>query len=312
MEFRMSYNVVRGIVLIGFIGGVVMFFFHFRSPVVTLIANSDTVADSLVTLKYVTNLEGATLRTDIGTGPLSVVREKGRVRNLAEVDLDKMSSQELLLTIHSYVDSNQIICQRKFRMGNIGDGGWEICDDPDVRPREPCIIYSFGISNDFSFDDDAAKMYGCHVYSFDPSMTKEKDQFDRSSNVHFYKIGIDGKTYVNSQQWKLFAHRDIRKMLGHANSTIAVIKMDVESSEWGAIPEMFESGELANTRQLLMEFHIVSSSRDYLLPRLKAIQAIEKSGLRIFYTHKNHACGTTVAGFPLMRTMCYEVHYLRR
>ena len=55
-------------------------------------------------------------------------------------------------------------------MGNVGDGGWEICDDPAVRPAHDCIVYSFGINWDFTFDDYVAKVYGCHVYAFDPSM----------------------------------------------------------------------------------------------------------------------------------------------
>ncbi|XP_059178740.1 probable methyltransferase-like protein 24 [Physella acuta] len=252
------------------------------------------------------------LEEDFGSGPLSSVRQKGYVTNLSSLDLDKLSTEEILMTIHSYPDNTDTLCRRKFRMGNIGDGGWEICDDPDIRPRAPCIIYSLGINFDFSFDDDAARLYGCHVYSFDPSMEKEKDQYNRSDRVHFYKIGLSGSTYVNSNKWQLYTLGDLRKKLGHQNSTIDVIKMDIESSEWEALPEMASSGELDKVRQLLLEFHILEEKRDYLLPRLKAMQAIEKSGLKIFYTHKNHACGTKVSCFPLRRSMCYEVHYLRR
>ncbi|KAH9512342.1 hypothetical protein Btru_039230 [Bulinus truncatus] len=112
---------------------------------------------------------------DVGTGPLRFVRENGVVADLSSRQVNKMTTAQLLMTMHSYLDNVDVVCQRKVRMGRIDEGGWEVCDDPDVRPREPCIIYSFGINNDFSFDDDAAKMYGCHVYSFDPSMT-ESDQ----------------------------------------------------------------------------------------------------------------------------------------
>ncbi|XP_059145640.1 probable methyltransferase-like protein 24 isoform X2 [Physella acuta] len=252
------------------------------------------------------------LKEDFGSGPLSIVRQKGYVTDLSSLDLDRLSTDELLMTIHSYPDNADVLCRRKIRMGKVGDGGWEICDDPDIRPRAPCIIYSLGINYDFSFDDDAAKLYDCHVYSFDPSMAKEKDQYDRSEKVHFYKIGLDGSTNKNSKNWQLYTLGDLRKKLGHQNSTIDVIKMDIESSEWGALPEMASSGELAKVRQLLLEFHVVSASRDYLLPRLKAMQAIERSGLRKFYAHKNHACVTTIPGFPVARTMCYEVHFLRR
>lgn len=36
-------------------------------------------------------------------------------------------------------------------MGNIGDGGWEICDDYEYRPIQPCIAYSFGYVKHFPF-----------------------------------------------------------------------------------------------------------------------------------------------------------------
>ncbi|XP_013081669.2 probable methyltransferase-like protein 24 isoform X2 [Biomphalaria glabrata] len=243
---------------------------------------------------------------------LNTVRREANVGNLSDVNLDELSTRELLLTMHSHIDNANTMCNRKIRMGYTGDGGWEICDDPDVRPRVPCIIYSFGISYDFSFDDDAAKLYGCHVYSFDPSMRREKDFYDRSSHVHFYKIGLSGTTYVNQDnKWLLMTFRDIREKLGHTNTTVDIVKMDIESSEWEALPEMVASGELRRVKQLLLEYHLVDQTRDYLLPRLKAIQAVESVGFQKFYVHKNHAC-TVSSVFPVTRTRCYEVHYLKR
>ncbi|VDI18203.1 Hypothetical predicted protein [Mytilus galloprovincialis] len=48
------------------------------------------------------------------------------------------------------------------------DGGWNVCHDKPYRPPVPCLVYSFGINNDFSFDDFIVKTYGCDVHSFDP------------------------------------------------------------------------------------------------------------------------------------------------
>lgn len=262
--------------------------------------------------KIASNTNPLLFAEDVGTGPLAHVRRNGYVLNLTKLDVDKLTDEELIMTMHSYPDNADVLCRRKFRMGKIGDGGWEICDDPDIRPRSPCIIYSFGISYDFSFDDDASKNYGCHVYSFDPSMDKMALNVNRSELVHFYKIGLDGKTYTNDKKWPLYSLTDIRKLLGHQNAQIDVIKIDIESSEWPALPQLVEAGELKNVRQLLMEYHVTSSSRDYLLPRLKALQAIERAGFRKFYVHKNFACATNINGYPIIRTMCYEVHYLKR
>ncbi|KAK6962366.1 methyltransferase-like protein 24, partial [Biomphalaria glabrata] len=205
-----------------------------------------------------------------------------------------------------------VLCRRKFRMGNLGDGGWEVCDDPDVRPRDPCIVYSFGINNDFSFDDDVANVYGCHVYSFDPSMTNMPEVTNRSEKVHFHRIGLDGRTYVNAMNWPLYTLQDIRKKLGHQRDAIDVIKIDIENSEWPAIPEMAESGAFDKVKQLLLEYHVEKTDRNFLLPKLKAIQLVEKAGFKKFYAHKNPACIFSFKGFPVVRTKCYELHYLKR
>ncbi|XP_059176349.1 probable methyltransferase-like protein 24 [Physella acuta] len=222
-----------------------------------------------------------------------------------------MTDEQLLMAVHSYPDNIDVLCHRKIRMGKIGDGGWEICDDPGVRPTQPCIIYSFGINDDFSFDDDAAKVYGCHVYSFDPSM-KGLDHYNRSNHVHFYKIGLDGKTYTNSRNWTLMTLSDIRKKLRHENTPVDLIKMDIEHSEWPSIMEMTSSRALDGVRQFLVEYHMKGFSRENLLPRMKAMKAIEAAGFRRFYSHKNVFTKSTVPGFPVQRTTCYELHYLRQ
>ncbi|XP_059178722.1 uncharacterized protein LOC131957906 isoform X2 [Physella acuta] len=250
---------------------------------------------------------------EFGSGPLAFVRKNGYVNTLVGLNLDNLTLDELVLTIHSYPDNIETICERKVRMGKIGDGGWEICDDPDVRPTAPCIIYSYGIHYDFSFDDDAAKVYGCHVYSFDPSMDKMADQVNRSDFVHFYKVGLSGQTQVlPKHNWKLYTHGDLRKMIGHQDQTIDVIKMDIEAHEWNAIPEMAATGQLTQVKQFLVEFHVSQLTREYLVPKLKAMQDLELAGFKRFYSHKNYACGGTIPGFPTTRTRCYELHYIRR
>ncbi|XP_059176968.1 probable methyltransferase-like protein 24 [Physella acuta] len=252
------------------------------------------------------------LIVDTDQEQLRFIRTNSFVGNLSSVNVENLTYEQLLTTFHSYPDNTQVLCQRKMRMGKIGDGGWEICDDPEVRPVPPCIVYSFGINYDFSFDDDTAKSYGCHVYSFDPSMDEAPDVYDRSSHVHFYKIGIDGQTYTNQNKWKLRTLADIRRMLGHENKVIDVIKMDVESSEWPAIPDMTSSGAMRDVRQFLVEYHIVNITQESLVTKVKAMQSIEKAGFKIFYTHKNEYNRILVKGFPAERTQCYEVHYIRR
>ncbi|KAK2712075.1 hypothetical protein QYM36_010934 [Artemia franciscana] len=67
------------------------------------------------------------------------------------------------------------------------DGNYTLCMDPGVAPNQKsCLVYSFGIANNWSFDEDAEK-YGCEVYSFDPSIGQKPHM--HSAKVHFYDYG---------------------------------------------------------------------------------------------------------------------------
>ena len=54
------------------------------------------------------------------------------------------------------------------------DGVYYVCKDKATWPypdqtKQKCLVYSFGISWDFKFDDAIANM-GCEVHAFDPCM----------------------------------------------------------------------------------------------------------------------------------------------
>ncbi|XP_065583351.1 uncharacterized protein LOC136042325 isoform X3 [Artemia franciscana] len=68
------------------------------------------------------------------------------------------------------------------------DGHKALCFDKNVRPLPGnCLIYSFGINSDWSYDADLAE-YGCEVHSFDPSI-EEPPQIGRNK-FYFHKIGV--------------------------------------------------------------------------------------------------------------------------
>ena len=70
-------------------------------------------------------------------------------------------------------------CEQR-RFGHEGDGGWYACIDPGSssadtvrflgqQPGSPCLVYSFGIRDDWTFDV-AMRDAGCEVHSFDPTI----------------------------------------------------------------------------------------------------------------------------------------------
>ncbi len=100
-----------------------------------------------------------------------------------------------------YVD-----CITKDRVGRRGDGGKWLCDVRLAiasRKPKPCIVYSFGVSDDvsqlfllhfivsISFETDFNQQFGCHTFSFDPSShTKELHTPNLKPNMSIYDVGI--------------------------------------------------------------------------------------------------------------------------
>lgn len=69
------------------------------------------------------------------------------------------------------------------------DGQKAVCLDPGLAPPSgTCVVYSFGLSNDWSFDA-AMETYGCDVYSFDPSI-KHPQMPNKSQHIHYFNIGL--------------------------------------------------------------------------------------------------------------------------
>ncbi|KAK7486300.1 hypothetical protein BaRGS_00022470, partial [Batillaria attramentaria] len=211
------------------------------------------------------------------------------------------------------------------RMGNEGDGGWNICNDPAWVPRKPCIVYSFGVGFDFSFDDEVAEVYGCQVFSFDPSMKTES--YQRSKLVKFFNIGIGdegtrggGTWNISSytvtrgnETWNISSFSKIREMLNHTAAVIDVVKMDIEWGEWDALPSMIKEGQLVNVRQFAVEFHVEKEEQKdkrKLLTYLGILRNLQEIGFRRYMTHMNPYGIPRALRHSEIESCCYEVYFL--
>jgi hypothetical protein len=129
-----------------------------------------------------------------------------------------------------------------------------------------------------SFDESMEK-YGCQVYSFDPSMGS-KDH-NRTEKIHFYNIGLSGVDGLHpTKGWNMKTASSIYDMLATSHGSSAVInilKMDIELSEWEAIPQMLRSGFLSNkVKQLAVEIHFnVGDSLETLQRNVRILQDVE-------------------------------------
>lgn len=184
----------------------------------------------------------------------------------------------------------QVSCPDLTRVGKIGDGGKWLCgaswltlqkerfieNKEDIFDKKninentkhqditSCIVYSFGISLDSSFEYAMLDLAGCEVHAFDPtvgglaprpkyngmssspiatvasSLSANTKIFpDDSKRVRFHKVALGvqtGPTNTFSLTENLF---DIMKRLNH--TYIDVIKIDIEGKEWEVFPNLFNS-----------------------------------------------------------------------
>ena len=144
-----------------------------------------------------------------------------------------------------------------------------------------CIVYSFAIKDEWNFDD-AMEKYGCEVYSFDPSMLNATEVFDHSPKVHFYKIGLGPKNTTTSQGWTVLNLQSIRNMLGHRNRIIDYLKIDIETGEWGVLPQLMQTGGLDNVKQFGLEVHIETKFKESNLNKLKGYVQVLRTMERDF------------------------------
>ncbi|XP_052265459.1 probable methyltransferase-like protein 24 [Dreissena polymorpha] len=226
------------------------------------------------------------------------------------------SREELAVLYHRYIELPQLRCDRKLRLGNQDDGGWDLCDDRNFRPEKPCIAYSFGINNDFSFDDAVSSEYGCTVHSFDPSMDLRDTQRGHLSYFHARGIShMDQMVKVGDTDWELLKYNTIRRRLGHESETVSILKIDVEGYEWAVLKDIMEDSNLIGTKNLAVEFHLELSGKEQgksrYLQALDVLRQLYESGFRIFWSHQNHYCRLVSKCRKEVRTNCHDVSFVK-
>ncbi|KAF9287612.1 hypothetical protein BGZ74_001044 [Mortierella antarctica] len=142
------------------------------------------------------------------------------------------------------------------RVGPIYDGGKWICGMSlyEDRPRAKCIIYSFGVSFETSFESEMLERTDCEIFAYDASVTGMGAQMDSNPRVTFkqYFIGHENKVDANGITWKTL--RALMKENGH--DWIDILKVDIEGWEYLAFSAIMDDfPETLPFGQLQMKVH---------------------------------------------------------
>lgn len=152
-------------------------------------------------------------------------------------------------------------------------GGFYIV--PELLNKES-IVYSFGVGEEISFDEDLLDRFSCTVFAFDP--TPKSIGFIKNRRLkagfNFSPIGVhkdDGEMnfylpknpdYVSGSLYKeqsleecisvpVKKFSSIAKQLNHGK--VDLIKLDIEGSEYGVIDDILSSE--IEIPQILIEVH---------------------------------------------------------
>ena len=205
-----------------------------------------------------------------------------------------VATESTMHTYHSIVmDTFDTVCNVKTKVGGryikgcyVMDGQKYVCMDDlmeDIR-NEKCIIYSFGIGHDWSFEDNLAKM-GCEVFAYDPTI-EIKDALNHSA-IKFKSIGLKGDPNIEDIYYKSLS--TILEENGHLDTEISYLKLDIEAHELTGIPIWLKTGSLDNVQQIGMEVHLEPPTQNVTLEFLQTFKDLQLQGrFRIFNWEANN------------------------
>ena len=198
------------------------------------------------------------------------------------------------------------------------DGQKAVCLDPPqlAPPVNRCVVYSFGINDEWSFDEAMAS-YGCRVFSFDP---KGQQQHNRTDKIHFFRWALGSESILASNDTDVPTktldeiYRDLSGWHGQ-NVVIDYLKMDIEWAEWRVLPQIIQSGMLDKVRQLAVEIHLpftapyfnAGQGLDQFRRLFSIIRSVETYGMVRFDSKRNIFFQNGIPSLNYTGPMAYEL-----
>ena len=119
------------------------------------------------------------------------------------------------------------------RVGRLGDGGKWTCGMSRYEvssKKTPCVVYSFGVQNESSFEEEVLKRTNCDVFGLDFSVDEFSPQVqqlprDMRERAHFLRAGISGESDMKANP-PFYSIQDLMEVYGH--DYVDVLKIDIE------------------------------------------------------------------------------------
>lgn len=181
-----------------------------------------------------------------------------------------------------------------------------------VVSNTKCLVYSFGIANEWDFEDGMASVFGCEVHAFDPTTAfVGVHRAHNVEDVHFHYTGLGHTTSTEqtSSTSNIPVQHDgtygelggnfltlgsIVRQLSHEHRRINILKIDCEGCEWRSLYELsqHDSAILDNVCNIYLELHFTTTLNVRTHSDLKYVaffweEYIQKRGFKFWFVHTN-------------------------
>lgn len=181
------------------------------------------------------------------------------------------------------------------------DGGKYICNLHKLQTHHPtreCLYYSFGVNGEIEFERELVKLLpDCEMHAFDPTPSVvggPSAQELPELGVTFHPWGlsdVDGTINLEETAVDAFKLSTIQQRLGHADSVIDILKIDIEGFEWRVFEQLLATcdRDYPVAHQILMELHLFSAHQ-FLTKLSGFMDSMRSCGYRCFVKDPNHFC----------------------
>uniref|UniRef100_A0A0G4GH26 Methyltransferase domain-containing protein n=1 Tax=Chromera velia CCMP2878 TaxID=1169474 RepID=A0A0G4GH26_9ALVE len=218
-----------------------------------------------------------------------------------------LDSPNILVTLYELF-SPGYPCPFAERVGVLGDGGKWVCGMKylELVKGADCIVYSFGVASDISFEQEIHERTQCLIRTFDIEIPNKNvvEEMSKMPRLDFVLGGLAVHDRIHMshadcmearggvcndqekfQESNFLSLPSIMKFYGDEH--LSILKIDIEGAEWDVLESLLAvEGQELPFSQLLVEFH----RETHLVDERKAVkvfEGLEKRGFRIFSSEAN-------------------------
>ena len=228
--------------------------------------------------------------------------------NITYFDFNSLLKVNTTLEYYDWLRSElkikKVVGKNFVRIGKANDGGYVMVDNFRNNDVGGGVAYSFGISNDVSWDWHMAQ-YGYEIFMYDMTIDGLPQE---NKHFHFFKEGIAGFEF---KEKNLNTLEHFIKRNGHEGKTNMILKMDVEGAEWGFLSTVSHE-ILSKFDQIVFEFHdmIQSKTQSQMLDVLSCIKKINQTH-SLVHLHANNNGSLLILNDKILFPDVLELTYVK-